>query len=91
MAFRDSAPAASNNNGAAGDKKVLGFLNLYIPTKGGERRKLGTVYLNATNAVEKRVFEELVAGGDAKLADIVAKLQFTFAENTGADASDLDI
>lgn len=91
MAFKDQPQASGNNNGSANDKKVLGFLNLYMPTHGGDRKKLGSVYLNATNAVERKVFEALRDGGEAKLAEVIGKLQFTFAENTGSDASDLDI
>lgn len=98
MAFQpatDNAPAtgtsaAPRRNGEF--EKALGFLNFYIPTKGGSRRKLGSIPLNAAKAVEKQVFDALMAD-PAKLEAVVAKLIVEFnpqIDESSAD-SQLDI
>ena len=93
MAFQpatDNAPAtgtsaAPRRNGEF--EKALGFLNFYIPTKGGSRRKLGSIPLNAAKAVEKQVFDALMAD-PAKLEAVVAKLIVEF--NPQIDESSTD-
>lgn len=98
MAFQpatDNAPAtgtsaAPRRNGEF--EKALGFLNFYMPTKGGSRRKLGSIPLNASKAVEKQVFDALMAD-PAKLEAVVAKLIVEFnpqIDESSAD-SQLDI
>ena len=93
MAFQpatDNAPAtgtsaAPRRNGEF--ETALGFLNFYIPTKGGSRRKLGSIPLNAAKAVEKQVFDALMAD-PAKLEAVVAKLIVEF--NPQIDESSTD-
>ena len=64
MAFQpatDNAPVASNTNARRNGEfeKALGFLNFYLPTKGGTRRKVGSIPLNGSKATEKQVFDAL--------------------------------
>lgn len=98
MAFQpatDNAPATGTSAAPRrmGDyEKALGFLNFYMPTKGGSRRKLGSIPLNASKAVEKQVFDALMAD-PAKLEAVVAKLIVEFnpqIDEASAD-SQLDI
>lgn len=75
----NSATPATGARRAQGDyEKALGFLNFYLPTKGGQtRRKVGSIPLNASKPVEKQVFDALMAD-PAKLEAIVAKLIVEF-------------
>lgn len=99
MAFQ---PATDNTNATGtsaaprrnGDfEKALGFLNFYLPTKGGQtRRKVGSIPLNASKPVEKQVFEALQAD-PAALERLVSKLIVEFnpqIDETSAD-NQLDI
>lgn len=71
MAFQpasSSAPAPTAARRNSGEyEKAIGFINVYIPTVGGGRRKLGTLALNASKATEKAVHDRLVEGGEEAL------------------------
>lgn len=78
MAFQpasSSAPAPTAARRGNGDyEKAIGFINVYIPTVGGGKRKVGTLALNASKTTEKAVHDRLVEGGEealARLAEIM--------------------
>lgn len=80
MAFQpQSNPAPTSNRPAARGEfeKAAGFLNFYLPTKGGARRKLGTIALNASRPTEKAVFDLLVQDPD-NMQKVLAALQVEF-------------
>lgn len=78
--------AAPRRNGEF--EKALGFLNFYLPTKGGQtRRKVGSIPLIASKPVEKQVFEALKED-PAALERLVSKLIVEF--NPQIDESSTD-
>lgn len=86
---RGSAPAAAQSNERA--TSVVGFLNIYVPTKSGDRKKLGALYLDSKSAVEAAVNAKLEEGGEEALKELVSKLIFSYSPNNGTSADDLDI
>ena len=97
MAFQPATDNATTTGTSAaprrnGDfEKALGFLNFYIPTKGGTRRKVGSIPLNASKATEKQVFDTLVAD-PAALERLVKALivEFNPQIDESAESSQLD-
>lgn len=66
MAFQSSAQSqnvapfgqpAGQNNRQRGE--AAGFINLYLPTTGGGRKKLGYIVLSASNEYEAKLAERL--------------------------------
>ena len=98
MAFQpatDNAPATGTSNAPPrrnGDfEKALGFLNFYIPTKGGTRRKVGSIPLNASKATEKQVFDALAADPAALERFVKALIvEFNPQIDESAESSQLD-
>ena len=79
MAF-DKTPAAAgnanNNNGIPANKKAIGFLNFYLPTEGGGKRKIGNtgIPLRETNANERALAEWLAVDPEVRAALLKDKL-----------------
>lgn len=75
MAF-DKTPAAAgtnnnnNINGIPANKKAIGFLNFYLPTEGGGKRKIGNtgIPLREANANERALAEWLAVDPEARTA-----------------------
>jgi len=63
MAFTpNGAPGAQNQQSERW--KAKGFLNFYLPTKEGGRRKVGAIPLRIANANEAKLADWLAAGDD---------------------------
>lgn len=96
MAFQpadNSAPTSRPARAGRGEfEKATGFLNIYAPTKGGGRRKVGAIPFNASNAVQKQLHDMLSADPEAVQA-IMAKLVFEYQVSINDDAPEnqLDI
>ena len=91
-----AAPARRTARSGAEYEAALGFVNFYVPTAGGQRRKLGTIPLNASNATQKNVFERLkTAQTDeerlALVAGLVGILQVEFNEQIDENAAENQI
>lgn len=90
MAFRENTQRSNDNSGNDQSWKAAGFLNLYLPTADGGRRKLGAIPLREKNVNEKKLFEALKA--DESLVEaILGKLEIEFrtAEATAGSAFDI--
>lgn len=77
-------------------EKAIGFLNVYVPTKGGGRRKVGTgIPLNASKDTEKAIFDWLTKGDKEAQAKALAKfcsiVQFEFNPSTDTSAPENQI
>ena len=84
MAF--TSPTARNSNAPANDNwKAQGFLNLYLPTKEGKRRKLGTIPLRDTKDAEKTLRTWIEKDPEAAAKVLLSKL---IVEYQSAEASD---
>lgn len=76
MAFNNTAQA-SNNNQRNANWQASGFLNLYLPSKLGGRRKLGAIPLKASRAAEKQLLDWLTEN-PARAAVIAQQLVVEF-------------
>ena len=71
--------------------KAQGFLNFYLPTKGGGKRKLGTIALREGKANEKALIDWLKANPEANVAHLMAKLEVNFQTSEANEASSFDL
>jgi hypothetical protein len=57
MAFQTNAARANDNNTRANDEswKAQGFINLYLPTADGGKKKLGAIPLRKANPNEAKL------------------------------------
>lgn len=92
MAFEiKDVPAQNNNNSAAADSwKAQGFLNLYLPSKNGGRRKLGAIPLKESRTTERDLLKWLNED-PSRVSKILAKLviEYQSAEVDEGAAFDL--
>lgn len=83
MAFAtSSAPAQSSTNNE--NWKAQGFLNLYLPAKNGQRRKLGAIPLKESKANEKQLLAWLNED-PSRVAQILAKLEIEYQSAAAND------
>jgi len=89
MAFNTNTAAASN--GTKNESwKAAGFLNLYLPTKGGARRKLGAIALKEGRHNEKAMLDWLNED-PSRVQIILDKLVIEYNPATPADTSGFDL
>lgn len=65
------------NNSSRGQNSAAGFLNFYVPTRGGGRRKLGYLILNENRAFEADIANKL-KNDPALVAKLVSMLEVEF-------------
>lgn len=86
MSFRSNAQATTNDD----SWKASGFINLYLPSKDGKRRKLGAIALRDSRASEKSL-NEWLAKDPANMAKVLGKLIMEYQSATPAEGSGFDI
>lgn len=99
MAFNPNAQAAmanvANMFGAQQQQddswKAQGFLNIYLPTTQGGRRKIGTIYLHENKQMEKQLIERLKADPEAVIEALLGKIEMEFNEAGGNTTDSFDI
>lgn len=91
MAFARQSVTTSAPSNANENWKAQGFINLYLPTKGGKRRKLGAVALREAKDNEKALYDWLNADPE-NVSKLASKLivEFQTASITEGAAFDLD-
>ena len=78
MAFRTNTAATQNNDANQESWKASGFINLYLPsTEGGKRKKLGAIPLRANKPSEAALLEWLKKD-PANAAKLLSKLDIDF-------------
>ena len=84
MAFATSsaAPAQPSTNNESW--KAQGFLNLYLPAKNGQRRKLGAIPLKESKVNEKQLLAWLNED-PSRVTQILAKLEIEFQSAASND------
>jgi hypothetical protein len=95
MAFDRNSGSNNNNSSNKGENdswKAEGFLNFYLPTQDGGRRKLGSIPLKGNKQSEKDLLKWLNEDKE-RVAVIMAKLQLEYqaaeqAAGSGFDLSD---
>ena len=89
MAFRpanNTAAAPSNDTSWKAD----GFLNMYLPTKGGGRRKLGTITLKKSRTSEAELLAWLEED-PSRVAKILDSLIMDFQTAEPKEGSSFDL
>ena len=84
--FNTNTAAAQAND----DWKAQAFLNIWLPTKAGGRRKVGAIPLKTNRAGDAQLIEFLSGGEDA-LRSLVNKLEFDFQLSGGNPDSAFDL
>ena len=78
MAFRTNTAAAQTNDNNQESWKAAGFVNLYLPsTDGGKRKKLGAIPLRANKPAEAALLEWLKKNPD-NAAKLLSKMEIDF-------------
>lgn len=86
-----AAPAAGNNNNARGNfEPAVAFLNLYLPSKDGQRVKLGAIPLKASKEREAALVEALKTTPEL-VAAIISKLEIDFQLVTSGEGNHFDL
>ena len=81
------AAAAQAND----DWRAQAFLNVWLPTKSGGKRKVGTIPLKVSRAGDAQLIEFLTSGGEDALRSLVNKLEFDFQLSGGNPENAFDL
>ena len=84
---QNTAPDANTANE---NWKSQGFINLYLPSKGGKRRKLGAIGLKESKASEKQLLDWLNENPD-NVKMLSSKLIVEFQSTATAEANPFDL
>lgn len=88
MAFRPSNTNTADRGPSNDSWKADGFLNLYLPTKEGGKRKLGAIALKVSNANEANLLKWLEEDTDARVALLMRKLVVEYRSATPKQGSE---
>jgi len=98
MAFNPNAAAAATVANMFGGNqqqddswKAQGFINIYLPTKNGEPKKIGTIYLHENKPLEKQLLDRLKVDEEAVLEALQAKIELRFNVAGGSQHDSFDI
>lgn len=80
MAFNRPLQTRNNNEASNESWKAQAFLNIYLPTPDGGRRKLGSIPLRESKAFEKAIIERLKEDGALESLAEVIELDFQLAD-----------
>jgi hypothetical protein len=88
MGFQTNAQQTQSNNDAW---RAQGFLNLYLPSKdGGKRRKLGAIPLKKAKPSEGQLIDWLKED-PSRVKAILAKLEIEFQSSEPSDRAAFDL
>ena len=85
--FNTNTQAAAQAND---DWKAQAFLNVWLPTKAGGRRKVGAIPLKISRASDAQLIDFL-SGGEEALRSLVNKLEFDFQLSGGNPENAFDL
>ncbi len=84
MAFNSSSAAAATPATQSENWKAQGFLNLYLPSKGGQRRKLGAIPLKDAKVNEKQL-RAWLEEDPSRVTQLLAKLEIEYQSAASND------
>lgn len=90
MSFRFGNPTQGNQQTQDESWKAQGFINIYVPTKGGGKRKLGTIPLKESKPAEKALIDFLKAN-EKNAAILLSKMELNFQTAEHNESSDFDL
>jgi hypothetical protein len=85
-----ATPAATATNARGNFEPAIAFLNLYLPSKDGQRVKLGAIPLKASKDREASLVEALKANPELTAA-IISKLELDFQLVTTGEGTHFDL
>ena len=89
--FNAAAPAPSAAIAVPGNwERAKGFLNIYLPSKDGKRRKVGAIALRESKLIENQILGFLEAD-EGNLEKLVAKLIFEYQSASANEGTKLDL
>lgn len=93
MAFNRNSSAARSSVTAETNTswKAQGFLNFYLPSKDGGRRKLAGIPLKDTKANEKALREWLEQNPEENLRTFINKLEVDYQPAAQSEGSTFDL
>lgn len=71
--------------------KADAFVNLYLPTRDGNRVKLGAVSLSADKPTQKQLLDFIADGGEDALNQLKDRLILDFKRADGNNGTELDL
>lgn len=86
MAF--VAENQTQTTGNSNFEKAAGFVNIYVPTKGGHRKKLGAIALKQSDALHKQIIDKL--DNEESMQKLIQLLEFEF-HTVSNETGELDI
>jgi hypothetical protein len=92
MAFQTTAVNQNTSAKVVGQNenwKSDAFLNVYIPTRQGGRRKLGTIGLKVSKPMEKQLLDFINEHGDVALAQLKDRIELDFQRADGDNGDEL--
>lgn len=89
MAFNNKSNTGNTDSSAEG-WKAQGFLNLYLPSKDGKKRKLGAIPLKESKPSEKALLVWLNED-PTRVAKILASLQMEYQSAVPNEATGFDL
>lgn len=90
MAFNTNPAAAPQAVANSNWEKAAGFINIYLPSKDGKRRKVGAIPLRASKANEKQMLDFLDED-EGNIAKLSAKLIVEYQSAAITEAHSLDL
>ena len=84
MAFATSSATTAQSSTNNESWKAQGFLNLYLPAKNGQSRKLGAIPLKESKANEKQLLAWLNED-PSRVTQILAKLEIEYQSAASND------
>jgi hypothetical protein len=90
MAFASNAVQSAPSNTSNENWKAQGFLNFYLPSKNGQRRKLGAIPLKETKVNEKQLLAWLNED-PSRVAQILSKLELEYQSAAANDEHAFDL
>ena len=91
MAFNKSGVNAPANNGIPANKKAVGFVNFYLPTTNGGRRKVGAIPLREMFSNERTLAEWFAVDPVGRAVIFLQQLQVEYNASTPAEDTAFDL
>ena len=87
MAFQTQQSTNTNTAGTNEQWKADAFINIYLPTSGGKRRKLGFIALKNARAFDQAVIDRLSTGGEEAIQALMKVMEVEFHTAEGEESA----
>jgi hypothetical protein len=91
MAFEKNGNTKGADNGIPANKKAVGFINFYLPTTGGSRRKVGAIPCREMYSNERALAEWFAVDPAGRAEIFLKQLQVEYNASTPAEDTAFDL